>query len=340
MKVPVQEQRIVSALLVAVVMWSSAIADEAASEKDRSAAQQTAPTSEQIAAWTAQLDDNRYLVRERATRLLLEAEAAALDPLLATANGELPEPADRAVWILRRIADSKQLALRRQALERLAQLQKRPQVAAAARDALAEIRHNEAVEAIHQLGGRYVSGEYPMQYGPFLLTPRVELDHQWQGGDAGLAHLRHLLAAQQVIIIGTDVSAAGVAELQHVNHLKDVLLYGTELTLEELPKIQELLPEVKIDYRRGALLGVGSKLNAEEPAVVGTVQPGSAAAEAGVQVGDTIQKFQGQPVPSFKALTTMIGKHRAGEEVTLEILRGGQPVELKLKLGEWKTVNY
>jgi hypothetical protein len=35
----------------------------------------------------------------------------------------------------------------------------------------------------------------------------------------------------------------------------------------------------------------------------------------------------------------MIGKHRGGEEVTLEIVRNGQPIEFKLKLGEWQTVN-
>jgi hypothetical protein len=319
-----------------------AIGDDRTGQGDQTesaTADHPAPTGEQIAAWIAQLDDNRYLVRERATGLLLETQATALDPLLEAANGEHPEPADRAVWILRRLGNSKDPILRRQALERLAQLQNRPQAAAAAREALAQIRHDAAVEAIRRLGGRYVTGEYAAQFGPYL-TPRVELDHQWRGGDAGLVHLRDLIGAYQVVIIGTDISAKGAVELQHVNQLRDVMLYRTKLTPEDLPALQKLLPEVAIDYRRGGLLGVGSNSpDGMGAAVVGSVQPGSAAAQAGIQVNDIIIKFEDQPVPNFKALTSMIGKHPAGDEVTIDVLRAGQPIEFKLKLGEWKSIN-
>jgi hypothetical protein len=328
-------------VLVIASCCAAAIGDDHARQGEQAAsaaADRPAPSDEQIAAWIVQLDDNQYLVREQATRQLLEAQAAALDPLLAAANGEQPEPADRAVWILRRFGSSKDSSLRRQALERLAQLQNRPQAAAAAREALAQIRHDAAVEAIRKLGGRYVTGEYVAQFGPYLM-PRVELDHQWRGGDAGLVHLRDLIVAYQVVIIGTDISAKGAAELQHVNQLRDVMLYRTKLTPEDLPALQKLLPEVTIDYRRGGLLGVGSNSpDGMGAAVVGTVQPGSAAARAGIQVDDIILKFEGQPVPNFKALTAMIGKHPAGDDVTIDILRAGQPIEFKLKLGEWKSI--
>jgi hypothetical protein len=281
------------------------------------------------------LDDNRYVVREQATRLLLETQSTALDPLLAAANGESPEPADRAVWILRRLGNSKDQVLRRHALERLAKLRNHPQAATAALEALAAIRHNEAVAAIQRLGGRYVTGE---QFGPYA-TPRVELDHQWRGGDAGLAHLRDLIGAYQVFIIGADVTAKGAAELQHVSQLREVMLYRTQVTPEDVPALQKLLPHVMIDYRRGGLLGVGTNpLDVTGAAVVATVQPGSAAEAAGILVGDTIEKFQGQPVENFKTLTTMIGKHAAGEEVTIDVLRAGKPIHFELKLGEWKSL--
>src|SRR5688500_1368325 len=87
-----------------VLHCAHAIGQDSASrggQDNAAAAERPAPSAEQIAAWIAQLDDNRYLVREQATRDLLESEAAALDPLLTTANGKPPEPADRAVWILR-----------------------------------------------------------------------------------------------------------------------------------------------------------------------------------------------------------------------------------------------
>jgi hypothetical protein len=295
---------------------------------------------EEIAAWITDLDDNRYLVRETATRRLLETGVSSLDPLLAVANGRRPEPADRAVWILRRFGAGKDQQLRRQALERLTLVQSRPQVAAAARNALIELRHKDAVEAIQQLGGRYDdSGEYTMAIGRHFL-PRVVIDRQWRGRDEGMSHLRDLVAARTVVIIGADISAAGLAHLQHVNQLNDVVLYGTKLEPEDAEKLQKDLPGVEFDYRRGGLLGVAA-VPAEEtgPAAVGTVQRGSAAEAAGIKVGDIIQKFEDQPVPSFRALTDMIGDHRGGDEVTLEVMRGGQPIKFKVKLGEWQSAD-
>src|SRR5262249_34361632 len=62
-----------------------------------------APTASELASWIAELDANEYLVRERASRQLIAAGEAGLDPLLETANGQRLEPADRAVWILRKL---------------------------------------------------------------------------------------------------------------------------------------------------------------------------------------------------------------------------------------------
>jgi hypothetical protein len=304
-------------------------------EKDSRAASPPAPAPEQIAAWIAQLDDNRYVVREEATSRLLETHGDALEPLLATANGQRPEPADRAVWILRRLSHSKDEGLRRQVLERLAQLKNHPQAALAAQRALAEIRHNEAVAEIQRLGGRFITAE---QF-PANIVLRVELNDGWRGGDAGMAHFRNLIGAYQVVIIGAEVTDKGASELQHVDQLREVMLYGTQVAPEKLPELQKLMPHVLIDYRRGGLLGVGADpLDVTGAAVVATVQPGSAAEAAGIQLRDTIVKFQGEPVENFKALTTMIGKHSAGDEVTIDVLRGGQPHQFKLKLGEWKSL--
>jgi hypothetical protein len=300
-----------------------------------------APRTDEIAAWIADLDDNRYLVREAATRRLLEAGVASFDYLLNTANGDRPEPADRATWILRRLSSGKDQVLRRQALERLVLLKNRPQVVTVAQQALAELRHTEAVAVLQALGARYVTSEYGMSIG-FYYTPRLELDQQWRGTDADLVHVRNLVAVRQVAIFGTDISIEGLAHLQRANWLQEssLLLYGSKLEADEVPKVQKLLPQVEVDYRRGGLLGVGS--NTPEgmgSAVVGIVKKGSAAEAVGIRVGDIVQEFENQPVPNFKALTLMIGKHRAGDEVTLEVVRNGQPMEFKVTLDAWQSAN-
>src|SRR5688500_13551019 len=163
-----------------------------ASKEHVAAQTKDAPRPEEITAWIADLDDNRYLVREAATRRLLEAGPASLDNLLSTANGDRPEPADRATWILRRLGNGKDPLLRRHALERLVLLKNRPQVASAAQEALAEIRHTEAVEALQALGARYITNEYGMAISLYY-TPRLVLDQQWRGTDADLVHVRNLV---------------------------------------------------------------------------------------------------------------------------------------------------
>ena len=113
-----------------LVVWASqAVAAEKVAESAKEP--RPAPTAAQITGWIAKLDDDRYQAREEATQHLFEAGGAALDPLLAAANADRPEPSDRSVWILRRFSTSKDAALRRKALGHLASLTKRPQVAAA-----------------------------------------------------------------------------------------------------------------------------------------------------------------------------------------------------------------
>ncbi len=55
---------------------------KAADKTASPSAAKTEPSKDEIAHWIAALDDDHYLVRERATQHLLTAGAAALDPLL------------------------------------------------------------------------------------------------------------------------------------------------------------------------------------------------------------------------------------------------------------------
>jgi hypothetical protein len=325
-------------LLTAAPCAPSSIADE---KPVQPSAARPAPAQTAIGDWISQLNDDRYLVREQATRQLLDAGAAALDPLQVAADADRPEPADRSVWILRRLTNSKDQGLKRQALEHLANIKKRPQVAAAARETLNELEHQEAIEAIEQLGGRYVERDFiQLQAGGFGHAGQLDLDERWHGGDAGLVHLRHLNGMRVIRIAGTDISAAALLnELPHCETLQIVWLYGTKLTSDDVAKLRKLLPaQIEIDYRKGALLGVKSTMaDGSGPAIVKEVTSDSAAAVAGIQAGDIIQKFNGEALDSFKALTQKIGDHYPGDEVTLSIVRNGAPMDFKVKLKQWKT---
>jgi hypothetical protein len=322
-----------------VVMLSALRAS--ADEKSAAAASPTtsAATAAEVSQWIEQLNDDRYQVREEATRHLLDAGTASLDQLQAAADADRPEPADRSLWVLRRLSNAKESALKRQALEHLAGLKKRPQIAAAARTILVTLQHQEAVEALEQLGANY--SENMIQPGIAAALGTVDLDSRWHGADADLIHLRHVNGLRVVRIVGTNTSVdALLKELPHCETLQNVWLYGTKLTPGDVEKLKKALPEqVEIDYRKGALLGVSSNtINGEGPPLVKGVSVGSAAAQAGIQAGDLIQKFNGESLTTFKGLTQRISNYQPGDEVTLTVLRGGQQLEFKVKLGQWKDL--
>ena len=237
------------------------------------------------------------------------------------------------------MGESPDRELRRQALERLVQVQKRPKVQSAARQALGELRNDEAIDALRGLGAQFIASPFADNVNQNLVVG-VILDAQWRGGDAGLHHLRDLLGLRQVFIIGTDISPEGLGELKDINMLDLLCIYNTRIERKQLPELQKQLPRTTIDFRRGGLLGVKADLSGgNTSAVVGSVQKGSAAEVAGIKVGDTIAKIQDQPVTSFQDLTSKIGEHLPGDEVTFEIQRGGKPITLQAKLGQWTADN-
>ena len=67
---------------------------------------------------------------------------------------------------------------------------------------------------------------------------------------------------------------------------------------------------------------------------VADVMPGSPAAQAGVQAGDVIHKFDGRDVKNFNALRTLVAQTPLNKEVDLEVLRNGKPLKVKTQIKE------
>jgi S1-C subfamily serine protease len=109
-----------------------------------------------------------------------------------------------------------------------------------------------------------------------------------------------------------------------------------------------------------AYLGVGSvplfpqlvdrfDLPVDKGAWVQDVQPGTPADRAGIrggkgatrfqiqsyaQGGDIITKVEGQPIADANDLSAAVARFQPGQEVTVEVHRGGETKEIKVKLGE------
>jgi Do/DeqQ family serine protease len=69
-------------------------------------------------------------------------------------------------------------------------------------------------------------------------------------------------------------------------------------------------------------------------ALVEDVTPGGPADKAGIKNGDVIRKLNSQTVEGSEQLTAMVTNVNPGTEVKLDILRDGQPMTIRLVLGE------
>ena len=109
---------------------------------------------------------------------------------------------------------------------------------------------------------------------------------------------------------------------------------GFAVPLEDVFRV---LPRLKQgqDLKRG-LLGINPQgtdaYNA--PPVIGAIQPDSAAARAGMQVGDKILAIDGKPIPNFSTLQHVLGPMYDGDEITVKVSRNDKDQEFKgVKLG-------
>ena len=75
--------------------------------------------------------------------------------------------------------------------------------------------------------------------------------------------------------------------------------------------------------------GAEMPLYSSAPATIGTVQPGSAAEQAGIRPGDKIVAIDGKPIATWDALSLAV-LPKAGRELKLAIERAGQPLELSV----------
>jgi serine protease Do len=77
-----------------------------------------------------------------------------------------------------------------------------------------------------------------------------------------------------------------------------------------------------------AELSEEKKLGINQGVYIGAVNDKSAAAEAGLKVGDVITKVEGQTVTTSSQLQEQVGRRRPGDKVRLSYLRDGKAAEL------------
>lgn len=102
---------------------------------------------------------------------------------------------------------------------------------------------------------------------------------------------------------------------------------GFAIPLEDVFAVLPRLKEGK-NLHRG-LLGINPQGTDvyNSPPVIGAIQPDSAAARAGMKVGDRILAIDSKPVPNFSTLQHILGPRYEGDVVKVKVLRGKEEVE-------------
>ena len=313
-------------LVRGAVLCSIAVADE-------SPAKPPAANVTQIAALIGELDSNRYLVREQATQQLLAAGAATLDPLLAAANGDRPEPADRAVWVLKKLGNSADRQLALAALDRLVQVNGRPAVVAEARQVQSRLRELACQEQLAKLGGRLSMVDYVLpDLGPIMIV-RVELGDDWRGTVDDLRCLLVLDQQHYFRLVGSAVDDEVVKLFESKEGLRLLQVFTSQVTPAAADSLKEHQPKAIVYIRNRALLGIQGDSQANGVRVI-QAQDNYGAAKAGIIVGDVVTKIDGKPIKDFDRLTAIIAQHQPSDEVEVTILRGEETLTKRVTLSD------
>jgi serine protease Do len=134
----------------------------------------------------------------------------------------------------------------------------------------------------------------------------------------------------EVVGINTAIVATGqgIGFAIPINLAKDILAQLREkgrVTRGWLGvQVQQVTPELVrsfgLERARGAL--------------VADVQPNSPAGQAGIQRGDVIVEFKGEPIEDMHALPRVVANTAPGTEADVRLLRKGQERTVKVKVGE------
>jgi hypothetical protein len=286
-----------------------------------------------IPAAISQLGDERYEVREAATRQLSHTGVQSIAPLLKAATGDNLEVTWRAIKVLTRILDTDDEAVFDSAEAALEQLETSTNRSAARRAAVAletqpTRRWKRSLARFEAAGGWSIvsAGDVmrdngQMQSSAIQLPTYLVIGPDWKGGDAALIHLKRM---DSVIAIE--------------GRLNVYVVDGSNITPQVLDDLQNSMRFIAFSSRGKARLAVSFKPDVRGRITeVGTVEPDAAElTRKNLKQGDWIVKYDGVTLIDFEHLTRITRTHNVGDKIPVEVLREGDLVPIEIELTGWK----
>jgi serine protease Do len=175
-------------------------------------------------------------------------------------------------------------------------------------------------------------GDTPNSAGPFLFNA-IQTDAPINPGNSGGA-LVNLQA--QLIGINTLVAAQAEPGVQAQGIGFAIAIATAKPIADQLVSTGHAVhPYLGVQY--GQLTpGVARQLgvSVQNGIVIGAVQPGSPAAQAGLQPRDVITAADGQQLTDESSLAQILSQHKPGDIVPLTVIRGGQQLTVQVTLAQ------
>ena len=169
----------------------------------------------------------------------------------------------------------------------------------------------------------------PLRPVPGRTNEMLQTDAAINPGNSGgpLLNIRGEVIGMNTAIISDRASNSGVGFAVPINTVLDLLgeLRGGRVTRGVIGVQIGDVP--RDDYR---VLG----LDAPGGVIVSTVAPEGPADEAGIEPGDVIVAYAGDPVEDSLDLQRRVVGTRPGTDVAVEVVRNGEPVTLDVTIGE------
>jgi len=163
----------------------------------------------------------------------------------------------------------------------------------------------------------------PVRAGNGTIADAIQTDAAINPGNSGGALVD---GRGRLIGINTAIATLGSNGGQSGN-----IGLGFAIPVDEAKRVADALIAGKTVEH--AVLGVQVGDAPEGGAVIGSVSPGSGAADAGIREGDVVTKVGDRPIEDGTDLTAAIRAQRPGDEVTLTVKRGDETLTVKAKLG-------
>lgn len=287
-------------------------------------------SAERIQAWIAQLDGDLFDERQIAQRQLEAVGAGALDAVTEVAKSGTLESSTRAINILLLWSEDEDLAFRFAALKKLASLTNWPRESAMATAQMALVREKTAYEKLTELGAEYAYDRSTR--GINTPTTAIIFRKNWQGGYAALKYLEDVPNLTKISLYNAPLADAVFEHLTKLPDLERVQIFESQISQDAIKKFEQRMPNVAVEFRAGAFLGVRSD---PRGSIISSVQPNTAAAKAGIKRGDRVTEFNGENVEDFAALTKRISRLKPGDSATLTVLRNKESMQIKVTFGDW-----